>query len=532
MPGVEALGLLGFLVCVHLPILALCQPLVARLVGSPAGATALADLAWPSGRQLDLLGASLEVSLAATGMAGLLGLLAALSSRPRGRLLRGLPLALVAVPPYVHALAWSTVLFRVETTLRGLGLAIELPRSGPGVTAWVMAMSRLPLTYGMAAIALGLLPDAPIEAARSVRSDRAVLLRIAIPLAAPIAAAGLALAFLLSLLDYGVPALFQVNVLALGVFADYSASGDAARALAMAMPLVVLAAGACLALVAGWRRAALSQPRGDGHPTWIALLPRGLRGLSGLAMALVLLQAAALCAGLFVAAGSPARILAALLPARGDLIYSLSVALGASLLALGPALALAGRLAAGEGRGMRRTLLWLATLLPLAVPAPLFGIGLIALWRGGPLAALLPLSAATLPVLASAGRFAPLAAVLLTAQLLRRDPSLVDAARMHQAGVLQGWWQVGLPLLGPGLLAAAGLVFTLALGELGATLMVLPPGRSTLTARTFNYLHYGASEAVAGACLVLALATVLVATVVLQAFAAGQGMARGSEGLS
>ena len=515
----------------HLPILALCLPLAGRLFGDPAGSAELLGLAWPSGRRLGLLGASLEISVAATVLAGLVGLLAAFSRRPRSRLLRWLPLALVAVPPYVHALAWSTLLFRLATAGRGFGIA--LPSGGPVVAAFVLAMSRLPLTYGMAAIALALLPAEPLEAGRSVRSGRAVLLRVLLPLAAPVAAAGLALAFLLSLLDYGVPALFQVNVLALGVFADYSASGDAARALAMAMPLIVLAALACLALAAGWRRAALSPPRGQGDPGRVdALLPKALRGLAGLAMALLLLQAAALAVGLLVAAGSPARIVAALAPARADLVYSLLVALGAALLALGPALALAGRLAApAGGSGRWRTALWLATLLPLALPAPLFGIGLIALWRGGPLAALLPFSAGWLPVLASAGRFAPLATVLLAAQRVRRDPNLVDAARIHQAGNLQGWWQVDLPLLGPSLLAAAGLVFALALGELGATLMVLPPGRSTLTARTFNYLHYGASEAVAGACLALALTAFLVALVVLNAFAAGQRLAHGSEGL-
>jgi iron(III) transport system permease protein len=47
------------------------------------------------------------------------------------------------------------------------------------------------------------------------------------------------------------------------------------------------------------------------------------------------------------------------------------------------------------------------------------------------------------------------------------------------------------------------------MGELGATLMVIPPGKATLTMRIYNYLHYGASDTVAGLCLVLALGVLL-----------------------
>jgi iron(III) transport system permease protein len=56
----------------------------------------------------------------------------------------------------------------------------------------------------------------------------------------------------------------------------------------------------------------------------------------------------------------------------------------------------------------------------------------------------------------------------------------------------------------PGFVAAACVVFALAAGELGATLVVAPPGQATLTMRIYNYLHYGASQTVAGLCLIMA----------------------------
>jgi iron(III) transport system permease protein len=53
------------------------------------------------------------------------------------------------------------------------------------------------------------------------------------------------------------------------------------------------------------------------------------------------------------------------------------------------------------------------------------------------------------------------------------------------------------------------VVFVLAAGELGATLIVAPPGHATLTIKIYNYLHYGASEAVATLCLAMAAVALL-----------------------
>ena len=57
------------------------------------------------------------------------------------------------------------------------------------------------------------------------------------------------------------------------------------------------------------------------------------------------------------------------------------------------------------------------------------------------------------------------------------------------------------------------LVFTLSLGELGATLLVAPAGKGTLTMKIYNFLHYGATEAVSSLCLTmlfLILATLVI----------------------
>jgi len=161
---------------------------------------------------------------------------------------------------------------------------------------------------------------------------------------------------------------------------------------------------------------------------------------------------------------------------------------------------------------------WLLVALPVAVPAPRVGVGLIALWNRPGLEAVY--SSSAMPVLAAVARFAPLAVAIVAAQWRRVDPALLDVAHVLQRSPLQTQLQVTLPLLAPGCLAGMGAVLVLSLGELGATLLVAPPGRSTLTLRIYNYLHYGASGDVAGLCLVVLAVALLLGLGTVAALAA------------
>ena len=61
-----------------------------------------------------------------------------------------------------------------------------------------------------------------------------------------------------------------------------------------------------------------------------------------------------------------------------------------------------------------------------------------------------------------------------------------------------------------GLSTALAVVFVLSLGEIGATLLVIPPGLGTVALRLYNLLHYGAPASTAGLALSL-LGIILVA---------------------
>ena len=55
----------------------------------------------------------------------------------------------------------------------------------------------------------------------------------------------------------------------------------------------------------------------------------------------------------------------------------------------------------------------------------------------------------------------------------------------------------------PGLLAAFFIGFILSIGDLGTTLLIMPPGKTTLPVKIYNLMHYGAEQMVAALCLIL-----------------------------
>jgi iron(III) transport system permease protein len=179
-----------------------------------------------------------------------------------------------------------------------------------------------------------------------------------------------------------------------------------------------------------------------------------------------------------------------------------------------------------RARPRLRWLLWIALLAPLAFPAPVVGLGLIGMWNWTP--AFRPHGTVIMPVLAALARFLPLAALILGAHLRRVDPLLFDAARVHQTSAAKTLSFVSLPLLLPGVLAASFCVFVMTAGELGATLMVTPPGYQTLSVRIYNYLHYGSSAVVASLCFVLMMLALAGAGAATAAAAGWMRLLRGS----
>jgi len=507
----ERMLLLGYLVLIAGPLLALGWVLLTAPVTYSAG-VALPPIF--SLRKATLLLNSLllagSVAIVGTSIALLAATAAAAQSNLWQRVFRWLLIATVVLPPYVHALTWTTIFDRLNAVLLSLGLT-GLHFHGWVASAWVQVIAFLPLAVLITQAGFRRVEEQLVAAARTQRADLEVLWWVVLPLAKPLLLAGSGLLFLLSLMDYSIPYLFGKNVYTLEVFADFSIHNQPGRTLMVAFPLVGMALLIILISFAG-ARSLVVPSQGEDH-LWCSgmSLPKWFHYLQNFSIIFLVIAALAPLIMLSALVGSLPELIASLTNGAPETLFTLTTSLLTGLICLPFALAASRVLAIPDRRSLA---LWLITLLVLAIPPSLVGIGQVALWNRSLFGGLY--GSDTMVVLTNLTRFMPLAAIVLTGQQRRTDQLLVDATRLFQKNTAHGWWKIRLPMLAPGLLAAACLVMVLSAGELAATLIVIPPGRATLTLRIYNFIHYGSPEAVAG--LSLALVMLVMVTSPLMAF--------------
>jgi iron(III) transport system permease protein len=138
-----------------------------------------------------------------------------------------------------------------------------------------------------------------------------------------------------------------------------------------------------------------------------------------------------------------------------------------------------------------------------AVPGTVVGVGLIGFWnRPGPLGALYGTEAMML--LAYFARLVPVA-VLAIAPAIRSVPlSHEEAGAVGGAGWLRALRHLVLPQATIAIAAAWVVAFILAFGELGTTILVAPPGESTLPIRIYTMIANAPSSQVAALALLQA----------------------------
>ena len=148
--------------------------------------------------------------------------------------------------------------------------------------------------------------------------------------------------------------------------------------------------------------------------------------------------------------------------------------------------------------GVWRGVVAASVALTLATPGPVVGMALVL--------AFVRLPAFDSPVrivLAQGVRTLPFALLVLWPALRTIPPAWLDAAAVDGHGE---WGQIGrvaVPATRDALLAAWGVSFVLALGELPATNLVAPPGTMPITVLIWILLHSGVESQLAGVALVM-----------------------------
>jgi iron(III) transport system permease protein len=141
----------------------------------------------------------------------------------------------------------------------------------------------------------------------------------------------------------------------------------------------------------------------------------------------------------------------------------------------------------------------------LAVPGPVLGLAIIKLLNQPELPWLAQLDDYSIlaPFLALFVRGLPAAIFVLWHALHSVPGELLDLAAVDGAGPVARLYRVALPMRWPAVLLAFLVSLAMTLGDLAASILVVPPGVTTLSIHIFGLLHYGVEDQVAGICLAL-----------------------------
>jgi iron(III) transport system permease protein len=422
-------------------------------------------------------------ALLATAIGAPLGI--ALARVPfRGKTLLRLVAAVpVLLPPYVVALAW-VFLGGSRGLLSRLGGAdglSEWTNSLPGAVL-VLSLVLYPLSMLATEAAVRRIDGRLEEAALLVAPPGRVLRHITLPLAAPGVLAAALVIFVLAVSEFGVPGLLQVRVYTTEVFTAFAALYDFNRAILLAVPLLVLcvAVAAMAAVVLGDRLVTTRRTTGVSLVTFPAW-----RAPAAVAAFLVIAAAVGFPVAILVREALGARSLPAALGGSGQAIANSLILAAVGATAVVAVAVWLGYAQARTGRRFRLAAQILFVAL-FAVPSTIVGVGLIGLWNRPETAAIYGTEAMFL--LAYLARFVPVAALILSAAAAAVSVSHEEAAATSGAGWLRTMCRIVLPQMQIGMAAAWAIAFVLAFGELGASILVAPPGEATLPIRIYTII--------------------------------------------
>lgn len=438
---------------------------------------------------LSIVTTSIGLMLAVTGLSILIGVpLAVLTTRtdlPLRRfwtIVAALPLV---VPSYIGAFAFVAA-FGPQGEVGSI-LGVTLPRiDGFAGATLVITLYTYPYVFLTTRAAVLAMDGSLTDAARTLNAGRfEAFWRVTLPQIRPGIAAGALLVALYAISDFGTPAFMQVRVFTSAIFWEFRVAVEYAALLAL--QLIALVA-VVLVIEAGIGRDEDASGGGTAGSTI------RLGGWKWPAMGFV-------AAIGFVTLVVPVAIFASwLVRSEGGgnpslewqwlfAFNSVRLALFAALLACLLALPVAYYSARSGSRLSR--LFERATYVGFAVPGVVIGLALVflgtrtlpALYRQG----------VWMLVFAYVVRFLPQAVGTIRSSVLQVDDQAIEAARTLNAGRLETFRRVTLPLIAPGVIAGAVLVFLTTMKELPMTVMLAPIGTETLVTiiwEAHRTLHY------------------------------------------
>lgn len=474
------------------------------------------------------LGLVIVVAVGTFGLGTVTAWLVSTSDFPGRRVFEVILVLPLAFPAYVLAYAYTHVLDHpgvVQSLLR------DVTGWGPrdywfpeirsfGGAAFVLTLVLYPYVYLLARAAFLAQSASAYFAARVLgQSAIGAFFRVSLPLARPAIAAGVLLATMETIADFGTVSHFGVQTLATGIYTSWFSLADRGGAAQLAVGLLVFAL--CLAMLEhqsrgrsqfhnGRRQEPLARKKLGRRKGNLAALICGIPVVLGLVLPVIALGTMAL--------GSEQDLLSRRY--IGFIKNSLTLATIAAVVTVTAAMIVGSFHRVSPGAASRTTL-YLARL-GYAVPGGVIAVGLLVPLAGfdnaldafmrerfGISTGLLLTGSIWVLIMAYVIRFSAAAIGAYEGGMAAVSPNIDAASRVLGKGVLATLGRVHIPILSPSLMTAALIVFVDVMKELPATLIMRPFNYDTLAVQAFRLAADERLEGAAVPSLVIAAIGVL-----------------------
>ena len=478
-----------------------------------------------------VLAATLGTALAGTAGAAAIGTalawLAVRSDVPGRAALDLVAVMPLFVPPLVGAFAWDILASPrsgiLNIALRSLGAPVTLNIYSVGGVAFAYAIYYAPYVYLFVAAALRNM-DATLEEAASMSGAGRVLVarQITLPLVMPALLASSLLVFVLLVELFAIPAVLgepgNLHFMAVRIW-DLIGFTPPAVNEASALGVLMLLMTVALVCIQQWvaaRRSVVTlsgkgqrvQPVALGGLRWVLAAAGFLYLLLVVVLPFAALLFIALRRNIFffglsslldtsqlsfeqfaIAFGDPVVV--------GTLWNSLAVSTGTML--LGAVLYFTVSYIVHRTRWPGRRALDIVTVLPVAIPGIIVGLGYLWSWISLPVGLYGTL---WILILAYVSQFAPQATRAIAGSLVQIHPELEESSRLSGAGLLTTLRLVVIPLARPGIVSAALLLFVLSFRELATALFLYTSGTQLFSLAMFDFWQRGSTGLVAAMAVV------------------------------
>ncbi len=385
----------------------------------------------------------------------------------------------LVIPSYIGALAFASMFGSGGEIDAFLGMTI--PRiDGLSGAIFIITLYTYPYVFLTTRASLISMDSSLVDAARTLNhGPLRSFQRVTFPIIRPGIAAGALLAALYAVSDFGTPVFMRASVFTSRIYDEFgSFSVDYAALLALQLVAIV---AVILVIEAGIGRDEDTSGGGKdgatirlGYWKWPAMGSIATIGILTLVVPVAIF-------GIWLFRSQGRRIPALEFQpvfALNSMYLAGLAALVACVFAL-PVAYYSGRTNSFVARVLER-----ATYIGFAVPGVVIGLALVFL------------GTRTLPSLYREGiwllvfgyvvRFLPQAVGTIRSSVLQVDEEMLEAARTLNVGRVETFRRVTLPLIAPGMVAGAVLVFLTTMKELPMTLMVAPIGMDTLVIKVWQ----------------------------------------------